>query len=175
MAETAFAIKGIICHAPRADAAEIRENAYAVCTDGICRGVFDELPEAFSGTVAIEMFVAISSESEEEKAPWNLYFAYAALGKDPAAFHLVMNRTRCTGSFGDLAYPALPLDRFVRVRMLIDTAKRTLLLQVGNNRPAKYTNIKAPALAPGRFALGDAGDSVGRIFDLKSMKIGVVK
>lgn len=49
-----FAIKGIICHAPKADAAEIRENAYAVCTEGICRGVFDELPEAFSGIRIID-------------------------------------------------------------------------------------------------------------------------
>ena len=39
-----FVVKGIICHTPSRDALEIRQNAYAVCRDGICEGVYDELP-----------------------------------------------------------------------------------------------------------------------------------
>ncbi|MER2055225.1 MAG: amidohydrolase family protein, partial [Clostridia bacterium] len=42
-------IKGHICHAPEAGRLEIRENAFVVCEDGICRGIFDEVPEKYRG------------------------------------------------------------------------------------------------------------------------------
>ena len=49
-----FALKGHICHTPDADRLEIRENAYAVCEEGICKGVFDEIPERFRGLEVID-------------------------------------------------------------------------------------------------------------------------
>ena len=49
-----FALKGHICHTPDAEHLVIRENAYAVCEEGICRGVFDEIPERFRGTEVID-------------------------------------------------------------------------------------------------------------------------
>ena len=44
-----FILKGHICHTPEKDKLEIRENAFAVCEDGVCKGVFDEVPARFSG------------------------------------------------------------------------------------------------------------------------------
>ena len=49
-----FVLKGHICHTPDADRLEIRENAYAVCEKGTCRGVFDEIPERFRGLEVID-------------------------------------------------------------------------------------------------------------------------
>ena len=49
-----FVLKGHICHTPDADRLEIRENAYAVCEEGICKGVFDEIPERFRGLEVID-------------------------------------------------------------------------------------------------------------------------
>lgn len=49
-----FVLRGTICHAPRADALEIREDAFAVCVDGVSRGVFDELPAAYAGLPVID-------------------------------------------------------------------------------------------------------------------------
>ena len=40
-----FVLKGHICHTPDAGGLVIRENAYAVCEEGICCGVFDEIPD----------------------------------------------------------------------------------------------------------------------------------
>lgn len=54
MLETGFILRGNICHTPQPGSLEIRENAFAVCTDGICRGVFEEVPEAFSGLQVID-------------------------------------------------------------------------------------------------------------------------
>ena len=44
-----FILKGHICHTPDMNGLVIRKNAYAVCEEGICRGVFDEIPERFQG------------------------------------------------------------------------------------------------------------------------------
>ncbi|MBR4576801.1 MAG: amidohydrolase family protein [Clostridia bacterium] len=44
-----YVLKGHICHTPDLNGPEIRENAYVVCENGICRGVFDEIPERFRG------------------------------------------------------------------------------------------------------------------------------
>ena len=49
-----FVLKGHICHTPDADRLAIREDAWAVCEEGICRGVFDTLPERYAGLEVID-------------------------------------------------------------------------------------------------------------------------
>ena len=49
-----FIIQGHICHAPEAGSLEIRENAFVICADGICRGVFNGVPERFRGLEIID-------------------------------------------------------------------------------------------------------------------------
>ena len=44
-----FILQGHICYTPDAEHLVIREDAYAVCEEGICRGVYDQIPEAFRG------------------------------------------------------------------------------------------------------------------------------
>ena len=51
---SSFILKGHICHTPEAGQLEIRENAFAVCEDGTCRGVFDAVPEAYRGLEIID-------------------------------------------------------------------------------------------------------------------------
>ena len=49
-----FILKGHICHTPEAGTAEIRENAFTVCEEGVCKGIFSEVPERFSGLEIID-------------------------------------------------------------------------------------------------------------------------
>lgn len=49
-----FILKGHICHTPEAGRLEIRENAFAVCENGICRGVFDAVPEEYRGMEIVD-------------------------------------------------------------------------------------------------------------------------
>ena len=49
-----FAIKGYICHTPEPGRLEIREDAFVVCGEGKCRGIFDTLPPAYTGTEVID-------------------------------------------------------------------------------------------------------------------------
>ncbi len=44
-----FVLKGNILHTPTADKLEVRPGAYLVCENGLCRGVFEELPERYAG------------------------------------------------------------------------------------------------------------------------------
>lgn len=43
-----FIIKGNVCQTVSADALDLHENAYIVCTDGVCGGVFDTLPQKYA-------------------------------------------------------------------------------------------------------------------------------
>ena len=52
--KNSFILKGHICHTPEKGTMEIREHAFAVCEDGICRGVFDKMPEKFRGLEVID-------------------------------------------------------------------------------------------------------------------------
>jgi len=47
-------LKGTICHTPEKGRLEIREDAYVVCEDGICRGIFDGIPERYAGMEVID-------------------------------------------------------------------------------------------------------------------------
>ena len=49
-----FILKGNICHTPRPEDLAIRENAFVVCEDGVCRGVFDAVPERWATLPVID-------------------------------------------------------------------------------------------------------------------------
>ena len=46
--EKCFVIKGNICQTQNAKQLDLHENAYAVCIDGVSKGVFETLPEAYA-------------------------------------------------------------------------------------------------------------------------------
>ena len=52
--DRSFILKGHICYTPEIGRLVIRENAFAVCEAGVCRGVFEELPERYSGLKIID-------------------------------------------------------------------------------------------------------------------------
>ena len=43
-----FVIKGNICQSKTTKELDLHENAFAVCVDGVCKGVFDALPEEYA-------------------------------------------------------------------------------------------------------------------------------
>ena len=47
-------LKGHICHTPQKDELVIREDAYAICEEGVCQGIFDEIPDAYAGMEVID-------------------------------------------------------------------------------------------------------------------------
>lgn len=49
MNNNTFALKGTICHSNTPTEISITEHAYLVCENGLCAGVFTELPEKYAG------------------------------------------------------------------------------------------------------------------------------
>lgn len=49
MASKNFVLKGTICYSETKDRLLISEDSYLVCEDGLCAGVFKELPEKYQG------------------------------------------------------------------------------------------------------------------------------
>ena len=47
--ETTFALKGNICFSESSDQISVHENSYLVCENGVCAGIFKELPEQYHG------------------------------------------------------------------------------------------------------------------------------
>jgi len=47
-------LKGNICYTPDKDCLLIREDCYVVCEGGICRGVFEKIPESYAGMTVID-------------------------------------------------------------------------------------------------------------------------
>ena len=45
--EKSFVIKGNICYTKTPDKLDLYENAFAVCVNGMSKGVFDVLPEEY--------------------------------------------------------------------------------------------------------------------------------
>jgi hypothetical protein len=43
--ENSFFLKGNICHTPSMESLEIWENSYLLCIDGVCGGIFRNIPE----------------------------------------------------------------------------------------------------------------------------------
>ena len=43
-----FVLKGNICQTLHPKELDLHENAYAVCVDGVSKGVFDTLPEEYT-------------------------------------------------------------------------------------------------------------------------------
>ena len=44
-----FVIKGNVCQTTNANALDLHANAYVVCVDGVSKGIFDALPDAYTG------------------------------------------------------------------------------------------------------------------------------
>ena len=77
-----FILRGNICHTPRAGALDIRENGYVVCEDGVCKGVFDGIPERYDGlpvTDCANMLVLPGMVDLHIHAP---QYAYRGTGMD---------------------------------------------------------------------------------------------
>ncbi|MER1994747.1 MAG: amidohydrolase family protein, partial [Eubacteriales bacterium] len=47
-------LKGNICHTPEKDRLEIREDMYVVCEGGLCRGIFDTIPDKYLGMEIVD-------------------------------------------------------------------------------------------------------------------------
>ena len=75
-------LKGNICHTPEKDSLVIRENAYVVCEEGRCRGVFDGIPEAYAGMDVVDCSGKLILPGMVDLHTHAPQFAYRGTGMD---------------------------------------------------------------------------------------------
>ena len=110
-----FILKGHICHAPGPDRTEIRENAYAVCEDGICRGVYDEIPERYAGLEVVDASGKLVIPGMTDLHIHAPQFAYRGTGMD---YELLEWLDKCAFPeeirYADAEYAARAYEIFAR-------------------------------------------------------------
>ena len=113
---SSFVIKGHICHTPEANRMEIRENACVVCEAGVCRGVFDAVPERYGALDVIDcrgMLVMPGMVDLHTHAP---QYAFCGTGMD---YELLTWLIRVTFpeelKYADAEYAAAAYDRFAQM------------------------------------------------------------
>ena len=75
-------LRGNICHTPEKDNLVIRENAYLICEGGLCRGIFDRIPEMYAGMEVIDCTGKLIIPGLVDLHTHASQFAYRGTGMD---------------------------------------------------------------------------------------------
>ncbi|MBQ9968007.1 MAG: amidohydrolase family protein [Oscillospiraceae bacterium] len=110
-----FVLKGHICHSADKDRIEILEDHYLICEDGICRGAFAVLPEAYASLPVQDMSGKLIIPGLSDLHIHASQFGYRGLGMDMELLewleHHAFPEER---KFADLDYAELAYGQFVR-------------------------------------------------------------
>lgn len=165
-----FVLKGHICHTPEAGRLVIRENAFLVCEAGVCRGVFDALPERWRGLERIDcpdrlilpglvdlhahapQYAFCGTGMDEELLPWLLNVAfpeesrYADAAYAEKAYGIFAEKLRKSATtravlFGTLHTPAT----LILMELMEKTGLVSLVGKVNMDRRGPYTLQEADA------------------------------
>lgn len=75
-------LKGNICHTPEKNRLEIREDAYVVCEEGLCRGIFDTIPDKYLGMEIVDCAGKLIIPGLVDLHTHASQFAYRGTGMD---------------------------------------------------------------------------------------------
>lgn len=110
-----FILKGHVCHTPEAGRLDIRENAYVVCEDGVCRGIFDAIPKACAGFGLIDCTNRLILPGLVDLHTHASQYAYCGTGMDYELLDWLDNVTFPEEiRYADTAYAARAYDIFAR-------------------------------------------------------------
>lgn len=130
-----FALKGHICHSVDKDCIEILENHYLVCTDGICRGVFSDLPKVFASIPVQDFSDCLIIPGMSDLHIHASQFSYRGLGMDMELLqwleHHAFPEER---KYEDLAYADLAYSQFVNHMRRSETTRACIFTTI--HRPA---------------------------------------
>ena len=93
MKEKNFIIKGDICYSKSKDRLSCTEHGYLVCTEGTCRGVFEKVPEAYTGLPVEEYENAMILPGLYDLHVHAPQYAYAGTGMDLELLEWLNTRT----------------------------------------------------------------------------------
>jgi guanine deaminase len=105
----------------------IRENGYAVCEDGVCRGVFDEIPARYAGLEVIDCGDRLVLPGMVDLHIHAPQFAYRGTGMDYELIEWLQNVAFPEESrYGDAAYALRAYTQFARKLKLSATTRAVI-------------------------------------------------
>lgn len=108
-------LKGHICHSADKDHIEILEDHYLVCEDGICRGVFPVLPDAYASLPVRDLSGKLIIPGLSDLHIHAAQFAYRGLGMDMELLEWLNHHAFPEeGKFADLEYAEVAYSQFVK-------------------------------------------------------------
>ncbi len=109
-----FAVKGHICHSVGPDQIEIHENAYLICRDGLCAGIYQSLPEEARDLPVTDFGDRILIPGMSDLHIHAPQFAYRGLGMDMELLDwLNVHAFPEEAKYADLHYADTAYDQFV--------------------------------------------------------------
>lgn len=100
-----FILKGNICYSETAETVRTVPNAYLVCREGICQGVFEELPEEWRDFPLTDCGNALILPGLVDLHLHAPQYAFTGLGMDMELLEWLDTRTFPEeGKYGDMAY-----------------------------------------------------------------------
>lgn len=109
-----FALKGDICFNKDPHTWETAENAYVICQDGECKGVFQELPEAYQGIPVTDYGDKLIIPGLMDLHLHAPQYAIRALGMDLELIEwLDTHAFKAESAYADLEYADKAYDMFV--------------------------------------------------------------
>ncbi len=80
--KNSFVLKGNICYSDGSKKLVICPNSYVVCQEGICKGVYQELPKEYEGYVVKDMGDALITPGLVDLHTHAPQYAFRGLGMD---------------------------------------------------------------------------------------------
>ena len=100
-----FILKGNICYSETAETLRTVPNAFLVCRDGICQGVFEKLPEEFKDYPLTDYKDALILPGLVDLHLHAPQYAFTGLGMDMELLEWLETRTFPEeGKYGDMEY-----------------------------------------------------------------------
>ena len=110
-----YVIRGNICHSPTPDRIEIREQGSLVVENGVCRGVFAEIPEAYFNLPVLDFGDKIVIPGMTDLHIHAPQFTFRGLGMDMELLDWLNTYTFPEeAKYQDLSYADRAYDIFVR-------------------------------------------------------------
>lgn len=130
-----FVLKGHICHSADKDHIDIFENHYLVCKDGLCCGIFEKLPERYSGLPVEDLGDRLIIPGMSDLHIHASQFSYRGLGMDMELLqwleHHAFPEER---KYEDLAYADRAYGQFVSHLRRSETTRACVFATI--HRPA---------------------------------------
>lgn len=152
-------------------------KALRVDSSGLAAALFSftdrKLIGSLSGTVLIEMELALPEAPADPKMGSQFYFAFSGGGDRMVQSIIALGNSSCGGNFGGCSFGPIPYGQFFKVRIALDLENSSGALWINDQKFVKSRLAPMTKVADYLY-FGDGGKSVDGKFELRSLRVGAI-